>query len=97
MKTTHTLFYSALIVITLAILGKTPADEPKPADPESQPAKPTRTKVVAETSTPKELILLEGVSNERYHDLSAAKILAPIGQAFAEALGELRPLSQCES
>ena len=36
--------------------------------------------------TPEEIELLKGVSNGGYHYLGAAKILAPIGKAFAEAL-----------
>jgi hypothetical protein len=34
--------------------------------------------------------LSTGVSNGGYHYLGAAKILAPIGQAFAEALVEVK-------
>ncbi len=41
---------------------------------------------LAEQFTPTELKKLEGVSNGGYHYLGAAKILAPIGKAFAEAL-----------
>ena len=36
--------------------------------------------------TPEERRRLEGASNGGYHYLGAAKILAPIGRAFAEAL-----------
>jgi hypothetical protein len=36
--------------------------------------------------TPEERKRLAGASNGGYHYLGAAKILAPIGQAFAEAL-----------
>jgi alpha-galactosidase len=46
-----------------------------------------RTKAVADAFTPEEWKRLKaGVSNGGYHYLGAAKILAPIGQAFAEAL-----------
>jgi alpha-galactosidase len=45
-----------------------------------------RRKAVAKAFTPAELKRLEGVSNGGYHYLGAAKILAPIGKAFAEAL-----------
>jgi len=49
-----------------------------------------RQKAVAKTFTSAELKRLEGVSNGGYHYLGAARILAPIGKAFAEALLELR-------
>lgn len=45
-----------------------------------------RQKAIAKDFTPAELKRLEGVSNGGYHYLGAARILAPIGQAFAEAL-----------
>ncbi len=45
-----------------------------------------RKKAVADAFTPEELKRLKGVSNGGYHYLGAAKILAPIGKAFAEAL-----------
>ena len=46
-----------------------------------------RKKAVAGAFTPKELKRLNaGVSNGGYHYLGAAKILAPIGKAFAEAM-----------
>lgn len=54
-----------------------------------------RAKAVAKEFTRAELKRLEGVSNGGYHYLGAAKIIAPIGEAFAEALvalrGEKRP------
>jgi hypothetical protein len=43
-------------------------------------------KLMAENFTPEEWKRLMGASNGGYHYLGAAKILAPIGQAFAEAL-----------
>jgi hypothetical protein len=43
-------------------------------------------KLMAENFTPEEWKRLKGVSNGGYHYLGAAKILAPIGKAFAEAL-----------
>ncbi len=54
----------------------------------SQPAKDeAREKAVATQFQPEELKRLQaGVSNGGYHYLGAAKILAPIGEAFAEAL-----------
>lgn len=45
-----------------------------------------RKKAIRENFTPDELKRLKGVSNGGYHYLGAAKILAPIGKAFAEAL-----------
>lgn len=54
----------------------------KPADKEA-----ARQKTIAENFKPEELKRLKaGVSNGGYHYLGAAKILAPIGKAFAEAL-----------
>ena len=41
--------------------------------------------------TPEELKRLKGVSNGGYHYLGAAKILAPIGKAFAEAIPLAEP------
>jgi hypothetical protein len=45
-----------------------------------------RKKAMSEEFKPDELTKLKGVSNGGYHYLGAAKILAPIGKAFAEAL-----------
>ncbi len=45
-----------------------------------------RRKVLAETFTPEELKRMKGISNGGYHYLGAAKVLAPIGKAFAEAM-----------
>jgi Carbohydrate esterase, sialic acid-specific acetylesterase len=57
---------------------------PKPTEPEKEAA---RKKALDEEFKPEELKRLKaGVSNGGYHYLGAAKILAPIGQAFAEAL-----------
>ncbi|MCE9520453.1 MAG: sialate O-acetylesterase [Verrucomicrobia bacterium] len=42
-------------------------------------------KVMAENFTPEEWTRLKGVSNGGYHYLGAARIMAPIGKAFAEA------------
>jgi alpha-galactosidase len=42
-----------------------------------------RAAAIAKSFTPRELNLLKGVSNGGYHYLGAAKILAPIGKAFA--------------
>ncbi|MBM4021725.1 MAG: sialate O-acetylesterase [Planctomycetes bacterium] len=57
---------------------------PKPTEPEKQAA---RKKALDEEFKPEELKRLKtGVSNGGYHYLGAAKILAPIGKAFAEAL-----------
>jgi alpha-galactosidase len=43
-------------------------------------------KLMAENFTPEEWRRLQGASNGGYHYLGAAKIMAPIGNAFAEAL-----------
>ena len=46
-------------------------------------------KVVAENFTPEEQKRLKAASNGGYHYLGAAKIMAPIGKAFAEATVKL--------
>ncbi len=62
---------------------------PKPTEPEKEAA---RKKALDEEFKPDELKRLKaGVSNGGYHYLGAAKILAPIGQAFAEALAGTKP------
>jgi alpha-galactosidase len=43
-------------------------------------------KALAESFTPEELKRMKGISNGGYHYLGAAKILAPIGKAFANAM-----------
>ncbi len=43
-------------------------------------------KGMTESFTPEELRRLKGISNGGYHYLGAAKIMAPIGKAFAEAM-----------
>ena len=61
---------------------------PTPTEPEKDAA---RKKVMDEEFKPDELKRLNtGVSNGGYHYLGAAKILAPIGQAFAEAVVEMK-------
>jgi alpha-galactosidase len=45
-----------------------------------------KTQVVAENFTPEEQKRLKAASNGGYHYLGAAKIMAPIGKAFAEAM-----------
>jgi alpha-galactosidase len=45
--------------------------------------------LMAENFTPEEWKRLKGASNGGYHYLGAAKILAPIGKAFADAIVEL--------
>lgn len=47
-------------------------------------------KLMAENFTAEEWRRLKGVSNGGYHYLGAAKIIAPIGKAFADALIEAR-------
>ena len=62
-------------------------DQEAKKDPNLTPAAKdeARKKAVAENFTPEELKRLKGVSNGGYHYLGAAKIMAPIGKAFAEA------------
>jgi hypothetical protein len=61
---------------------------PTPSEPEKQDA---RRKALEKEFKPEELKRLNlGVSNGGYHYLGSAKILAPIGKAFAEALVELK-------
>ncbi len=63
------------------------AARPQPSEPEKEAA---RRKALDEEFNPDELRRLKaGVSNGGYHYLGAAKIMAPIGKAFAEALVEL--------
>jgi hypothetical protein len=51
-----------------------------------------RNKAIADAFTPEETKRLKvGVSNGGYHYLGAAKIMAPIGRAFAEALVGVKP------
>lgn len=48
-------------------------------------------KAISKSFTQAELECLnDGVSNRGHHYMGAAKILAPIGQAFVEDMGELR-------
>lgn len=62
---------------------------PKLTNPEKEAI---RQKLIAESFTPEEVKRLKtGVSNGGYHYMGAAKILAPIGQAFAEALVPTTP------
>ena len=52
-----------------------------------------RSKAIVDAFKPEETKRLKaGVSNGGYHYLGAAKILAPIGKAFAEALVDIKPL-----
>jgi hypothetical protein len=45
-------------------------------------------KALAEKFTPKELKRMKCISNGDYNYLGAAKIMAPIGKAFADAMAE---------
>jgi alpha-galactosidase len=64
--------------------------KPKPSEPEKEAA---RKKALDEEFKPEELKRLKtGVSNGGYHYLGAAKIMAPIGRAFAEALVGMKPV-----
>jgi len=47
-------------------------------------------KALAEAFTPEESKRMKGISNGGYHYLGAAKIMAPIGKAFAEAMVSLQ-------
>ena len=61
--------------------------KPMPSEPEKEAA---RKKALDEEFKPDELKRLNtGVSNGGYHYLGAAKIMAPIGKAFADALVEI--------
>jgi alpha-galactosidase len=62
--------------------------------PEAKDA--ARQKASAETFTPEELKRLKGLSNGGYHYLGAAKIMAPIGKAFAEAMVNLQKTQRQE-
>ena len=53
-----------------------------------------RKKAAEEEFNPDELKKLKGVSNGGYHYLGAAKILAPIGKAFAEAVVSFRRMEE---
>jgi len=62
--------------------------------PEAKDA--ARQKASAETFTPEELKRLKGLSNGGYHYLGAAKIMAPIGKTFAEAMVNLQKTQRQE-
>jgi len=68
-------------------------DQGAKKDPNLSPAarEEAKKKAVQETFTPKELKRMKGISNGGYHYLGAAKIMAPIGKAFAEAIVKLQP------
>ena len=59
--------------------------ENKKKDPQAD-SWDNKMKLMAENFSPEEWKRLKGVSNGGYHYLGAAKILAPIGEAFAEAV-----------
>jgi alpha-galactosidase len=63
--------------------------EEKKKDPKAD-AWENKMKLMAENFTPEEWKRLKGASNGGYHYLGAAKILAPIGRAFAEEMGKLQ-------
>lgn len=63
-------------------------------DPNTTPEKKqaAREKAITQAFTPEEWKRFQGgVSNGGYHYLGAAKILAPIGEAFAESLLDVKP------
>lgn len=53
-----------------------------------------KNQVMAENFTPEELKQLKGISNAAYHYLGAARIMAPIGKAFADALANVKPANR---
>ena len=54
----------------------------------------TREKLRAETFSPLELMTLQkGVSNQEYHYLGSAKIMAQIGKGFADSMTKLMHLT----
>jgi alpha-galactosidase len=53
-------------------------------------------KALAENFTAEELKRMKGISNGGYHYLGAAKIMAPIGKAFAEAMTNLQKTQRQE-
>ena len=67
-------------------------DQEAKKDPNLDPAAKdaARKKAIAENFTPEELKRLKGISNGGYHYLGAAKIMAPIGKAFAEEMAKLQ-------
>ena len=67
-------------------------DQEAKKDPNlSRPAKAeARKKAMTEAFTSEELKRLKGISNGGYHYLGAAKIMGPIGKAFAEAMANLQ-------
>jgi len=66
--------------------------DPKPTREEKEAA---RKKAIGENFTAEELKRFKGgVSNGGYHYLGAAKILAPIGKAFAEAVVGIKSVEQ---
>lgn len=64
--------------------------EEKKSDPKADSWE-NKMKHMAENFKPEEWKRLKGVSNGGYHYLGAAKILAPIGKAFAEEIIRLQP------
>ena len=64
-------------------------EEKKAKKPEADSGE-NKMKLMAENFTPDEWNRLKGVSNGGYHYLGAAKIIAPIGKAFAEALAGIK-------
>jgi alpha-galactosidase len=53
-------------------------------------------KALAEAFTPEESKRMKGISNGGYHYLGAAKIMGPIGKAFAEAMSNLQKTQRQE-
>ncbi|MCU0865135.1 MAG: hypothetical protein MUC36_15215 [Planctomycetes bacterium] len=60
-------------------------EEEKQRNPQAD-SRENKMKLMAAHFTPEEWKRLSGAANGGYHCLGAAKIIAPIGKAFAEAL-----------
>jgi alpha-galactosidase len=66
-------------------------DQEAKTNPLTQEARNTAyDKAMAKDFTPAELKRMKGASNGGYHYLGAAKIMGPIGKAFAEAMAKLQ-------
>jgi hypothetical protein len=63
--------------------------EEKKKDPKADSWE-NKMKIMSENFTPEEWKRLKGASNGGYHYLGAAKIMAPIGKAFAEEMAKLQ-------
>ena len=71
--------------------GKLDREAKKSPDMTENARAEARRRAMEESFTPDELGRIKGISNGGYHYLGAAKILAPIGKAFADAMLRLKP------